>query len=67
MEEEKKEQKKTEEEEKKETEETPGVAQAKETMGMVQGILGKIGSLIGGIFGGGKRSPEERSDEGKKE
>lgn len=38
------------EEEKKE-EKILGVEQVNEVTGIVQGIIGKIGSLIGGIFG----------------
>ena len=57
-EEEKKEEEKKEEGTKKETEQIPGVEQAAEAVGIAQGMVGKIGSLIGGIFGGfskGKR------------
>ena len=44
------------EEEKKE-EKILGVEQVNEVTGIVQGIIGKIGSLIGGIFG---KSGEEK-------
>ena len=58
MEEEKKEEKaeeKKEEETKKETKKIPGVEQAKKAVGMVRGIVGKINSLIRGIFGSLKK------------
>jgi len=51
MEEETKEEEKKDEEIAKETEEIPGVKEAKEAVGMVQGVTGKIGSLISNIFG----------------
>ncbi len=59
MEEEKKEESKEEEETKKETEQIPGMEQAKEAIGMAQGAIGKIGNLIGGIFGGSKQEKKE--------
>ena len=52
MEEEKKEEEKAEE--KKKEEKIPGTEVAEETVGMAQGIIGKIGNLIDGILGGGK-------------
>ncbi len=55
MEEGKKEESKEEEETKKETEEVPGVEQTEEALQIVQGITGKIGSMIGGIFGGSNK------------
>ena len=48
-----------EEEVRKETEPIPGVEQAKEAMGMAQGVIGKIGNLIGGIFGCSKQEKKE--------
>lgn len=54
-EERKEQEEKREEEVKKETEPIPGVEQAKEAVQMTQGVIGKIGSLIGGIFGGSKQ------------
>ena len=59
MEEERKEEGKKEEEIKKETGGIPGVGQAKEAMGMVQGIIAEIGSLIGGIFRGSKEEKKK--------
>ncbi len=53
------EEKKEEEEVKKETAEIPGVEQVKEAMGMAQGVIGKIGNLIGGIFGCSKQEKKE--------
>lgn len=44
----------------KEATEIPGVEQTKEAMGMIQGMIGKIGDLIGGIFGGGKKKEEKK-------
>ena len=54
-EESKEEEEKKEEETKKETEDVPGVEQTEEALRIVQGITGKIGSLIGGIFGGSSK------------
>ena len=59
MEEEKKEESKEEEETKKETEQIPGMEQAEEAIGMAQGVIGKIGNLIGGIFGCSKQEKKK--------
>lgn len=59
MEEEKKEESMEEEGTKKETEQIPGVEQVRETVGMTQGMIGKIGNLIGGIFGCSKQEKKK--------